>query len=117
MTITSNRGVTYVVYQLECQAGDEVVLGTNGQSSGCVGYTVFAVEAAAEAVPGDVNEDGALKISDVILLNRLLAEDTTVSITDQGRINAECDGVEGLSTSDSTAILKYLAGIENLPTA
>lgn len=64
-------------------------------------------------LPGDVNCDGLVKISDVILLNRLLAEDTTVEITEQGMLNAEVDGETGINGEDATAILRILAGLEN----
>lgn len=114
LTAQNNKGVTYVLYRLDCKAGDTVSLGENGQVSSCVHYTVFAVgqEAVATGLCGDVNCDGEVKIADVILLNRLLAEDTSVSVSAQGTANAECDGTDGLSPADSTAILRYLAGME-----
>lgn len=60
---------------------------------------------------GDVNEDGVVKIDDVILLNRLLAEDSSITVTDQGIANGDCDGKAGLDGGDSTAILRRLAGL------
>jgi len=52
-----------------------------------------------------------VKIGDVILLNRFLAEDQTIEITEQGMLNAEADGVSGVTGNDSIAILKILAGL------
>ncbi len=62
-------------------------------------------------LPGDVNCDGLVKINDVILLNRLLAEDTTIEIKAQGMLNADADGQTGISSEDATTILRMLAGI------
>ena len=62
-------------------------------------------------VIGDVNCDGNVKIGDVILLNRFISEDDAVSVTNQGLANAEVDGVKGINSDDSTAILKIIAGL------
>ena len=59
---------------------------------------------------GDANEDGKLTVSDAVLLARVLAEDTAVSITPEGSSNADLDGVTGLSQEDLTLLLKLLAG-------
>lgn len=61
---------------------------------------------------GDVNCDGYVKVDDVILLNRYLAEDTTITITAQGLYNADMNEDTYVNTDDPTAILKYLAGID-----
>ncbi len=42
LTCTSDNTVTYSVYKKDFANGETVTLGENGQSSGCVGYTVFA---------------------------------------------------------------------------
>lgn len=60
---------------------------------------------------GDVNCDGNVKINDVIMLNRFLAEDQTVTITAQGMLNAECDGTAGVTGDDAVAILRSIAGL------
>ena len=53
-------------------AGAIVTLGTNGQSSGCVNYTVFAVEAIDKTVDGDVNADGVFNVVDVVMMQKWL---------------------------------------------
>ena len=58
---------------------------------------------------GDVNCDEKVDVSDAVLLARFIAEDAEANITAQGKINAECDGKEGLTGDDSIAILKYIA--------
>ena len=62
-------------------------------------------------ISGDANQDGKVSVSDAILLARVVAEDTTVTITDTGRQMAELDGKTGLSADDLTILLKMLAGI------
>ncbi len=42
LTCTSSNTVTYNFYKKDFTSGETVTLGENGQSSGCVGYTVFA---------------------------------------------------------------------------
>lgn len=60
---------------------------------------------------GDVNCDGDVKTADVILLNRFLAEDTTVSVSAQGLLNADCQYDNDTNANDATVILQYLAGM------
>ncbi len=76
-----------------------------------VPYPPVAEEETTEPLPGDVNCDGAVKVGDVILLNRFLAEDTEAQISEQGMRNAECDGLDGINGNDATAILRILAGL------
>lgn len=65
---------------------------------------------------GDVNCDGLVKIDDVILLNRVIAEDTTVTVSDQGLANGECSAPTGLTGDDAVAILMLIAGmVDALP--
>ncbi|MDO4863368.1 MAG: RICIN domain-containing protein [Ruminococcus sp.] len=69
--ITASNGVTYSVFALEAEQGKSIVLGTNGQSSGCVNYSVF-VQKKAEKVKGDVNADGELSVADLVLVQKWL---------------------------------------------
>ncbi|MBR5372460.1 MAG: endo-1,4-beta-xylanase [Oscillospiraceae bacterium] len=63
-------------------------------------------------IAGDVNQDGNVTVSDAILLARIVAEDTSASVTDKGREMAELDGETGLTVDDLTALLKQLVGIK-----
>ena len=65
-------------------------------------------------LPGDVNCDGVVKIDDVVLLNRYVGEDTTITITSQGIVNGDCDLTGNLNAEDSTMILRYLARLDSL---
>ena len=90
------------------------------QIAGYCGNEIAPVEmngsiTVSEGLPagfGDANTDGTLTIADAILLARVLAEDITVSMQPQGRINADVDGIDGLSPDDLTIILQLIAGIE-----
>lgn len=62
-------------------------------------------------MPGDVNDDGVIKIDDVVLMNRYIGEDTTIELSKTGLLNANCDGIKGVDADDATHLLKYLAGL------
>ena len=58
---------------------------------------------------GDANCDGVVDISDAILVSRVAAEDTSVSLSETGRLNADCDGLSGISAGDASQIIQYIA--------
>lgn len=60
---------------------------------------------------GDVDCNGTVEIADVILLNRFIGEDTSVTVSAQGIANADCHYDGDTNNNDSTAILQYLAGL------
>ena len=60
-------------------------------------------------VKGDANCDGALDVADVVLLARVINEDTSAVLSDQGRINGDADGKNGLNADDVTFLLKVIA--------
>ncbi len=60
---------------------------------------------------GDINEDSEVTVADVILYNRYIAEDTTITITAKGLANAEVTGDTSVTGEDAVKVLKYLASI------
>ncbi len=135
MTIANDREVTFALYAKEMAQGETITLGANGGATGCVFYTVLAMPKPVETttttttattttttnstpppqtatVIGDVNCDGDVKIGDVILLNRFIAEDSAAIISAQGMLNAEVNGITPVNGDDSIAILRMLAGIK-----
>ena len=60
------------------------------------------------ALMGDVDCDGKIKISDVVLLSRYINEEA-VSINSKGFLQADCTYDNVLSTEDVTLILRYIA--------
>lgn len=113
MTITNSNDVVFDLYAVDVSTGETVTIGCNGQSAGCVNYTILATERSTEATVdyGDVNCDGKVTISDVVLLSRFLSEDKAVTVTAQGLLNADCyyDGAQ--TSDDSVMILQYLASL------
>ena len=101
LTAVNSKNVVFKLYAKDVKAGETVILGENGQISGCVNYTVFAMEAATEPEPepepeiiaGDVNADGTASVLDVVMLQKYLlnAGDLTNSeaadLCKDGRIN------------------------------
>ena len=74
LTLTNNKDVAFTAYRLDVKAGDTVTLGTNGQSAGCVNYTVFAVQDDSTPAPvkGDANDDGQFAVIDIVMLQKWL---------------------------------------------
>ncbi len=68
-------------------------------------------EPGSENLRGDVDCNGVVNVLDAVLLSRVAAEDTKSGVTEQGKLNADVDGVIGVSTKDLTHLLKYLAGL------
>lgn len=58
---------------------------------------------------GDVDCSGDVNVADAVLLARFLAEDQEIEVSAQGKINAETNGVEGITADDSSLLLEYLA--------
>lgn len=62
---------------------------------------------------GDATCNDEVDISDAILISRVASEDTSVDITEQGRINANCDGDDLLSANDAAAVLRIIAKLDS----
>ena len=72
----------------------------------------MAVSAAATG-SGDVDENGRVEIADAILLARWMAEDTDITVTAQGLLNADLTGDGQVTTDDSAKLLRNLAGADD----
>ncbi len=86
LTAKNNKDVTFNLYALDCKAGDIVTLGTNGQSSSCVNYTVFA---ASAAVQNDVNADGVCNIADLVMVQKYIINAGTLTNWQAGDLNRD----------------------------
>lgn len=60
-------------------------------------------------VKGDISCNGKTDVSDAVMLARFIAEDSGVTVTEQGLANADCDGVKGISPDDLTMLLRIIA--------
>ena len=75
MAVKTSNDVTFMLYSRSMSAGDTVMLGANGQSSGCMNYIILASNGSASVstgIKGDVNADGSFDVADVVLLQRWL---------------------------------------------
>lgn len=70
LIMTNSKNVTFNLYSKEVKKGETVILGTNGQSSGCVNYTVFAVESTSHR--GNVNADSDFNAADLVMMQKYL---------------------------------------------
>lgn len=94
---------------------------TTGTTRKDIGQTTTRTTASAPAettttsggveLRGDVNQDDKVTISDAILIARIVAEDTTLKVSDKGRKMADVDGKDGITSDDLTLVLKQLAGL------
>ena len=71
-TAINSKDVTFDLYRKSVSAGETVTLGANGQSSGCVNYTVFATlpGAVAGLIAGNVNLDEIVNCVDLLAQKR-----------------------------------------------
>lgn len=65
---------------------------------------------ALTAQSGDLNGDSKRTISDAILMARICAEDTSVTVSDACKAHGDLDGIGGMNTDDLTVLLYLLSG-------
>ncbi|MBQ8515425.1 MAG: exo-alpha-sialidase [Ruminococcus sp.] len=70
--IVNSNDVVFSLYQASFEKGDVITLGENGQSSGCVNYTVMVVAKDIAVIRGDVNADGQFAAVDVTMMQKWL---------------------------------------------
>ena len=63
---------------------------------------------AAAKGSGDIDENGSVQIADAILLARWIAEDTDITVTTQGLLNADFDMNGDVNFSDISAIYQHI---------
>ena len=70
-----------------------------------------------KAAYGDANCDGKVDISDSVLIMQSLSNPSQFTLTEQGKINADCTGNgDGVTNADALSIQKYLLSlIKSLP--
>ncbi|MCQ2435134.1 MAG: leucine-rich repeat protein [Oscillospiraceae bacterium] len=66
----------------------------------------------ADLVMGDANGDGELDVSDVILMARVVAEDTRVSLSEDGKLAADVKRDGKFTGEDTNTILRMIAKLE-----
>lgn len=71
LSFASSNDVKFELYKKSFKDGENVTLGGNGQSENCVNYIILAMP-EEEIVRGDVNSDGELSISDIVMMQKWL---------------------------------------------
>jgi len=106
LTALSSNDVTFNVYAKSVSQGDTVTLGTNGQITGCVNYTVLIQSVSGDAVTliGDVNADGKVDTADVVMLQKYLLKKGHLTSSK----NAEICGDNVINIFDLVALKKML---------
>ncbi len=81
--------------------------------------TTTAPPTSYDYIPyGDVNNDNEVNISDVIFLNKWLNDNSSVKMTERGKIHADCYNPKGgtdITMKDSEAILQCIVENWTLP--
>ena len=93
-------------------ASDTLDLKTPGQAKG----SQLLVRKENQTLAGDANTDGTVDLSDAVLIMQSLANpnkygengNDTSHITQQGSVNADVEGENGVTVNDALAIQKYL---------
>ena len=102
LTASNNDSVDYALYRKALSTGETVILGANGQSSYCTGYTVFVTAAQPQKVQGDLNADGVCNNTDAALLQKWLLGMPDAALTDWE--NGDCNQNGKLDAADLTAL-------------
>ncbi len=117
LTAVSSNDVSFCVWQNDFAAGETVTLGDNGTAASVVNYTVIVTERQAQGTEitagmrGDVDLSGEVNIADAVMLSRFLAEDREITVSAQGKRNADVTDDGDVTSEDNTKIMEYLAGI------
>lgn len=100
----SSNDVTFDLYKLTVKKGENVTLGSNGQTYMCVNFTVFAAPAKNDRpLYGDVNTDGAVDIADLVLAQKFILG--KIDLTAEQRIRADMDA-DGFIDAFDTAFIR-----------
>lgn len=87
MTVSNSSNVIFDIYSKTAKAGENITLGSNGQSAYCVNYTVLAQSGIT--VIGDVNVDKKFDMADVVMMQKFLLG--TGKLTDASAGNLYAD--------------------------
>ena len=106
LTFGNSADVVFIVYAKTVAAGENVILGSNGQSSGCVNYAVAVKPKQLEPVIGDINANGVCDRADVVMLQKYLLTEETLN-AEQAAI-ADMNADEKLNAVDLTLLKRIL---------
>ncbi len=81
MTVTNSKEVVFQFYAMDVSAGETVTLGANGQSAGCVNYTVFAVEKAVQETTTEATTEATTTTVETTAVQDTTTEEVTTETT------------------------------------
>lgn len=73
--------------------------------------TTTASQATVQGLRGDANCDDTVDMLDAILIAKAAAGIEGISLTAQGRTNADVDGIDGIGGGDLNRVLRFLASL------
>ena len=88
---TATNELNFNIYCKNMKAGEKITLGSNGQASYCVNYSLLAVPSAPEKTAGDVNSDGKLDLPDLVLTQKFILRNTSFTAEQRSRTAIEHD--------------------------
>ena len=62
-----------------------------------------------KVTPGDVDCSGEVNVQDAVLLCRIAGDEFGLTVSDESKRNAECNGVIGIDANDVAQLMMYLA--------
>ncbi len=121
MTAQNSKNVSFVLYALDVNAGDEITLGTNGQSASCVNYTVFMTEKAAEETTTTTTEtttttttETTTTTTETTTVTQTIESSATTTITESTPVEPAVIMYGDVDDSGSVDILDVLTLNRNL---
>ena len=114
-TATTTASTTKTVNETSTTASSTTTVETTTTNPATT--TTVTTESAQQGMAGDSNGDGAVDMSDAVLIMQSLANPDKYVIAAENMLNADVDNRgNGITSSDSLAIQKYLLGlIKSLP--
>ncbi len=114
---SSNENVVYVAPSQTLTAvgtGNAVLFVLeNGEIIKQINVSVTNAPSQVQTLLGDVDCNSDVNVADAVLLARMLAEDKDVTVSAQGRANANVNGDDNVDSDDLTMILEILANISS----
>ena len=59
--------------------------------------------------PGDVDCNGTVNVQDAVLLCRIVGDEDGLEVSEESKMNAECNGKIGVDSGDVSRLMQYLA--------
>ncbi len=110
MTITNNASEINAAYVFGGDSG-EIIETTTTETTTTTTTTPTTTETpvVGATLLGDADCNGVVMVADAVLISRYISEDATVTLTEQGKQNADMDGDSRIQVNDTNLLLQLLA--------